>query len=235
MGIAMILDSDRTNTYYATIAPVQDATQMPKFLDRAKRGRGALPVMRTYNGVSILYWEPKKFADRFPEIAADPMADEEAAEDQVADAVVGKAAVGKKPKMREYGGYAIAYLPSGYVVAADKLKAVEYLIDAQAGTNKLADVPAFRRMLQDDRYPKSLISGYGNYALFAQSDVIKDSAKAAPLPFSLDSPEYKAGLQLIESIQDRIDGFVWIQPEGLEVQASFHLKQPLPADRKSVV
>ena len=228
MGIAMILDSDRTNTYYATIAPVQDATQMPKFLDRAKRGRGALPVMRTYNGVSILYWEPKKFADRFPEIAADPMADEEAAEDQVADAAVGKAAVGKKPKMHEYGGYAIAYLPSGYVVAADKLKAVEYLIDAQTGTNKLADVPAFRRMLQDDRYSKSLISGYGNYALFAQSDVMKASIQDAQFPFSLDSPEYKASLKLIESIQDRVDGFVWIQPEGLQVQASLHLKQPLP-------
>ena len=231
MGIAMILDADRSHTYYATIAPVQDATQMPKFLDRAKRGRGTLPVMRTYNGVNILYWKPKQFVDRYSEIAIGPLADEEAAEAKTAEAktaAVDKTAAGKTPKMREYGGYAIAYLPSGYVVAAEKLKAVEYLIDAQTGTNKLADVPAFRRILQDDRYPKSLISGYGNYALLAQSNVMTASTQASQFPLFLNSPEYKAGLKLIESIQDRVDGFVWIQPEGLQVQASLHFKQPLP-------
>ena len=230
MGIAMIVNADRSHTYYATIAPVQDATQMPKFLDRAKRGRGTtLPVMRTYNGVSILYWEPKQFTYRAGEVPIDPMDADTSAEAAVVDKV-GAAAIkaGTKPKTREYGGYAIAYLPSGYVVASEKLKAVEYLIDAQTGTSKLADVPAFRRMLQDDRYPKSLISGYGNYALILQSDVMKASTPASPLPLFLDSPEYKAGFKLVESIQDRVDGFVWIQPEGLQVQASLHLKQPLP-------
>ena len=256
MGIAMILDSDRTNTYYATIAPVQDATQMPKFLDRAKRGRGTtLPVVRTYNGVSILYWEPKQFIYRAGETPIDPMAGEiavavageiDAAADRdaaVDDAAVGRAAVGTKPKVRKYGGYTIAYLPSGYVVAAEDLKAVELLIDAQTGTSKLADVPAFRRMLQDDRYSKSLISGYGNYELILQSDVMKESPQAQ-VPAFLASPEYKAGVKLVGSIQDRVDGFVWIQPEGLQVQASFHLKKPVPStmaglfkspDRKSVV
>ena len=230
MGVGMVLDADRSHTYYVTIAPVKDATQMPKFLDRSKRGRGTtLPVMRTYNGVSILYWEPKQFTYRAGEVPIDPMDADTSAE----AAVVGKAGVaaikaGAKPKTREYGGYAIAYLPSGYVVASEKLKAVEYLIDAQTGTSKLADVPAFRRMLQDDRYPKSLISGYGNYALILQSDVMKASTPASPLPLFLDSPEYKAGFKLVESIQDRVDGFVWIQPEGLQVQASLHLKQPLP-------
>ncbi len=281
MGIAMVLDADRSHTYYATIAPVQDATQMPKFLDRAKRGRGTtLPVMRTYNGVSILYWEPKKFTYRDGEIPLDSMdadADisvEAAAADRAAAIKAGKAAgkagalviearknstiresrnsataaaesaavdttaaigvavdeaaVRKKPTVREYGGYAIAYLPSGYVVASEKLKAVEYLIDAQTGTSKLADVPAFRRMLQDDRYPKSLISGYGNYELILQSDVMIDSPQASTVPAFLASPEYKAGVKLFGSIQDRVDGFLWIQPEGLQMQASFHLKQPLP-------
>ena len=230
MGIAMIVNADRSHTYYATIAPVQDATQMPKFLDRAKRGRGTtLPVMRTYNGVSILYWEPKQFTYRAGEIPIDPMDADTSAEAAVVDKA-GAAAIkaGTKPKTREYGGYAIAYLPSGYVVASEKLKAVEYLIDAQTGTSKLADVPAFRRMLQDDRYPKSLVSGYGNYALILQSDVMKASTPASQLPLFLDSPEYKAGFKLVESIQDRVDGFVWIQPEGLQVQASLHLKQPLP-------
>ena len=231
MGIAMIVNADRSHTYYATIAPVQDATQMPKFLDRAKRGRGTtLPVMRTYNGVSILYWEPTQLTYRAGEVPIDPMDADTSAEAAVVDKA-GAAAIkaGTKPKTREYGGYAIAYLPSGYVVASEKLKAVEYLIDAQTGTSKLADVPAFRRMLQDDRYPKSLVSGYGNYALFAQSDVMKASNQAAQIPLLLDSPEYKASVKLIESIQDRVDGFVWIQPEGLQVQASLHLKQPLPS------
>ena len=232
MGIAMIVNADRSHTYYATIAPVQDATQMPKFLDRAKRGRGTtLPVMRTYNGVSILYWEPKQFTYRAGEIPIDPMDADTSAEAAVVDKA-GAAAIkaGTKPKTREYGGYAIAYLPSGYVVASEKLRAVEYLIDAQTGTSKLADVPAFRRMLQDDRYPKSLVSAYGNYALILQSDVMKASTPASPLPLFLDSPEYKAGFKLVESIQDRVDGFVWIQPEGLQVQASLHLKQPLPLE-----
>jgi|GEM_PF-800339 len=281
MGIAMIVNADRSQTYYATIAPVKDATQMPKFLDRAKRGRGTtLPVIRTYNGVSILYWEPKKFTYRDGEVPLDSMdadadisaeasadraaaikagkaagkagalviesrknstiresrnsataAAESAAVDTTAaiGVAVDEAAVRKKPTVREYGGYAIAYLPSGYVVTSEKLKAVEYLIDAQTGTSKLADVPAFRRMLQDDRYPKSLVSGYGNYALFSQSDVVKASNQAAQLPYLPSSPEYKAGLKLIESIQDRVDGFMWIQPEGLQVQASLHLKQPLPS------
>ena len=237
MGIAMVLDADRTHTYNAMVAPVQDATQMPKFLDRAKRSRGTtLPVMRTYNGVSILYWAPKKFTYRADEVPMvdDPMADDadievEVAELMVGESSVGKAAGGKKPKTREYGGYAIAYLPSGYVVASEKLKAVEYVIDAQTGTSKLADVPAFRRMLQDDRYSKSLISGYGNYELILQSDVMKASPQASTVPAFLSSPEYKAGIKLFGSIQDRVDGFLWIQPEGLQMQASFHLKQPLPS------
>ena len=235
MGIAMIVDADRSHTHFAMIAPVKDATQMPKFLDRAKRGRGStLPVMRTYNGVIILYWEPKKFVYRAGEVPIDDPIDsmdldgDTEDETAVGQDAVGQDAVGKKPKTREYGGYAIAYLPSGYVVASEKLKAVEYLIDAQTGTGKLADVPAFRRMLQDDRYPKSLMSGYGNYELILQSDVMKPSPQASQVPAFLASPEYKAGVKLVGSIQDRVDGFLWIQPEGLQLQASFHFKQPLP-------
>ncbi len=267
VGVAMVTGEDKTS-YSVTIVPVQDATQMPKFLDRVKRSRGKLPVMRTYNGINILYWEPRKFP-AFPEFEPDlsegaeavvppdeqpvekPVAKPPAAKPPAATPVKNLAAKPNDrleippepdaapdskptpkpksaPKMLEYGGYAIAYLPSGYIVAAQKVKAVEILIDAQTGPDKLADLPAFQRMLQDDRYPKALISGYADYAQLLQSMVADPSLSKRTMPFPPDSPQYQAGLNLIKTFQDRVDGFVWVQPEGLQIQASLHLKQSLP-------
>jgi tetratricopeptide (TPR) repeat protein len=263
VGLAMVTGDNQTS-YSATIVPVQDAAQMPKFLDRVKRSRGKLPVMRTYNGINILYWEPRKFP-AFPEFEPDLAEGAEAVvppDEQPVEKPVAKPPAAKPvknlaakpnerleippepdaspeskpapkpksaPKMLEYGGYAIAYLPSGYVVASDKLKAVETLIDAQTGSEKLADLPAFQRMLQDDRYPKALISGYGDYPKLMTSAASQDSDRRNnAFPFSIDSPEFKAGIKLLETYQDRVDGFAWIHPEGLQFQASLHLKQPLP-------
>jgi tetratricopeptide (TPR) repeat protein len=277
VGVAMVTGQDKTS-YSATIVPVQDATQMPKFLDRVKRSRGRLPVMRTYNGINILYWEPHKFP-AFPEFEPEePVATPEVpvAEVPQVKTLMEKGLVpdvvplvkvrdklreksaqntdvkleakpevkpdvkpdakplppAPKPKsarkVREYGGYAIAYLPSGYVVASEKLQAVEILIDGQTGAEKLADLPAFQRMLQDDRYPKALISGYADYAQLMQSMAADPSISKQTMPFPPDSPQFQAGVNFIKTFQDRVDGFVWVQPEGLQVQASLHLKQPLP-------
>ncbi len=262
VGAAMLLESDLKTAHTATLFPVQDATQMPKFLDRVKRSRGKLPVMRTHNGVNILYWEPTKYP-AFPELELDPeTANPDASPDLNPDVnpdvkpeakptanldvkpgvapvqpdaqpdvnPEAKPDVKPKPapKMREYGGYAIAYLPSGYAVASDKLNTVEHLIELQTSPDKLADRPAFQRMLQDDRYPTSLISGYGDYVSLLQATVANQPTDAVPFPFASDSPEFQSGLKLMQAFQDRIDGFVWIQPEGLQMQASMHLKQPLP-------
>jgi tetratricopeptide (TPR) repeat protein len=297
VATVLLFNPDQTANVYATIAPVRDASQMPKFFDRVKRSRqGKLPTTRLYNGTSILFWEPRKEPDIFSEfeseettevtVEADPNSKAGTAAEKAGEAAgkAGEAAkkAGTTPKKTtnapkkadktelktdeamkeadrkaadraplplptiepnqspeepkpkskpkktiEVGGFAAAYLKSGFVVTSESLAAVQQLIDAEAGTSRrLIDVPGFQRMIQDDRYPKSFISGYANLAALMKSSKLNTPKELAafndfPL-FQNQSPEQLT--QLIEQGSDGIDGFVWAPPEGIQAQVGVHFK-----------
>jgi tetratricopeptide (TPR) repeat protein len=271
VATVLLFNPDQTANVYATIAPVRDASQMPKFFDRVKRSRlGKLPTTKLYNGTSILFWAPEKVQDFSFEfgseeptevtIEADPNSKAGEAAKKTDNVMKGaaqktgeaaKEAEGVKPvtkpstptaipeeppqtkptkkpkKMIEVGGFAAAYLKSGFVVTSESLAAVQQLIDAETGTTRrLIDVPGFQRMIQDDRYPKSLVSGYANLAALVKSSKLNTPKELAafndfPL-FQNQSPEQLT--QLIEQGSDGIDGFVWAPPEGIQAQVGVHFK-----------
>ncbi len=248
----MLFNNDQTATIHATIAPVRDSSKMPSFFDRVTRSRpGRLPITRLYNGTNILVWEPIKL----PDFSADFESEEseevtmaadlkekvsetsgkagEAAKDVPADTPkkLPTAKPAPKPKKTiEVGGFAAAYLKSGFVVTSESLSAVQQMIDAEAGsTKRLADVPGFQRMIQDDRYPKSLISGYANLASLIKSSNLNTPAEFRafnnfPL-FQSQTPEQLT--ELINQGSDGIDGFVWAPPEGIQAQVGVHFKAPI--------
>ncbi len=281
VGTVLMFNADQTDNIYATIAPVRDVSQMPRFFDRVKRSRfGKLPTTKLYNGTSILFWEPEKVLDYSAEfeleeseevtqITSETDPNEQnagqaakktgAAAGKAGQAVRGSATkaeaatreaadremANRKPlplppleakptpkpkKTIEVGGFAAAYLKSGFVVTSESLSAVQQLIDAEAGNaSRLADVPGFQRMLQDDRYPKSLISGYANLANLYKSSRINTPKEFGALNdfplFQGQSPEQLA--QLINQGSDGIDGFVWAPPEGIQAQVGVHFKRPI--------
>ncbi len=282
VGTVLLFNSDQTATIYATIAPVRDASQMPRFFDRVKRSKVKLPTTRLYNGTSILFWEPEKVPDYLSEFESEEptevttqadlnpkageatkeasnaetkklealkkkieaqkkaaevekktgkaMNDEGKAGTLPTNAPTTKPAPTKPRKTIEVGGFAAAYLKSGFVVTSENLSAVQQLIDAEASSaSKLADVPGFQRMIQDDRYPKSLISGYANLGNLFKSSKLNtprglEGFNDFPL-FQNQTPEQLA--QLINQGSDGVDGFVWAPPEGIQVQAGVHFKAPI--------
>ena len=168
VGNVVMFNSDQTKTIYATITPVKDPSQMPRFFDRLKRTHNnilelnpELPRTRIYKGTSILFWKPKQMPDYFsealeglqevtPQEARDiptiePTKDKETkpnkantgnaaermkrAAEKAGDAAekAGDAArkaggnrdQSKPKKTIEVGGFAAAYLKSGFVVTSE--------------------------------------------------------------------------------------------------------------------
>ena len=258
MGNVIMLNPDQTKTTYATVAPVKDPTQMPRFFDRIKRSRDKLPTTRLYNGTSILFWAPESVPDFFSEAL------EASQQDPLKNTVPvvaptsnptgkpGKAikkareeenkipkselpepiAIPTKPKkMIEIGGFAAAYLKSGFVITSTDISTIQQIIDVEARNDRrLSNVPGFQRMISDDRYPTALISGYANLG-----NLIKSNQINTPYPlkafnnfplFQNQTPEQFS--QLVNKGSDGIDGFLWASPEGIQAQVGIHFKSPIP-------
>ena len=137
----------------------------------------------------------------------------------------------KPKKMIEVGGFAAAYLKSGFVITSESIAAVEQIIDTETNSSpRLASVPGFQRMVKDDRYPKALISGYANLSELIKSNqrTVPESLKAfTNLPlFRNQTPEQLS--QLVNSGSDGMDGFVWAVPEGIQAQIGLHFKSAMP-------
>jgi len=233
VGTVIMLNLDQTKTIYATIAPVKDPTQMPRFFDRLKRSKDELPTTRLYNGTSILFWEPKKVPDFFSKVF-EPSPQEQA-QAPVAPIVKNPPSAIPTPttpkKTIEIGGFAAAYLKSGFVITSESISAVQQIIDAEASPDRrLSSVPGFQRMISDDRYPTALISGYANLGSLIKSDQLDvlyplKAFNNFPL-FQTQTPEQLS--QLINSGSDGIDGFLWAAPEGIQAQIGIHFKSAIP-------
>ena len=265
MGNVIMLNPDQTKTTYATIAPVKDPLQMPRFFDRIKRSRDKLPTTRLYNGTTILFWAPESVPDFFSEAleasqqdplkntapvvapTSNPTGKPGKAEKKAGEAIkkareeenkIPKSELPEpiarptKPKKTiEIGGFAAAYLKSGFVITSTDISTIQQLIDAEAKPDRrLSSVPGFQRMISDDRYPTALISGYANLG-----NLIKSNQINTPYPlkafnnfplFQNQTPDQLS--QLINSGSDGLDGFVWAVPEGIQAQVGIHFKSAIP-------
>ncbi len=236
VGAVIMLNPDQTKTTYATIAPVKDPSQMPRFFDRLKLSKQKLPTTRLYKGTSILFWEPEKVPDFFSEVfepsPQEPVKAPTPSSVKDVKAPTSTIATRTTPKKTiEVGGFAAAYLKSGFVVTSESISAVQQIIDAEASPDRrLSSVPGFQRMISDDRYPTALISGYANLGSLVKSNQLSlpSSLQAFnnfPL-FQSQTPEQLS--QLINSGSDGLDGFVWAVPEGIQAQVGVHFKSAIP-------
>ena len=236
VGTVIMLNPDQTKTTYATIAPVKDPSQMPRFFDRLKLSKQKLPTTRLYKGTSILFWEPKKVPDFFSEVfepsPQEPVKAPTPSSVKDIKAPTSTIATRTTPKKTiEIGGFAAAYLKSGFVVTSESISAVQQIIDAEASPDRrLSSVPGFQRMISDNRYSTALISGYANLGSLVKSNQLNlpSSLKAFnnfPL-FQNQTPEQLS--KLLNSGSDGLDGFVWAVPEGIQAQVGVHFKSAIP-------
>lgn len=150
-------------------------------------------------------------------------------------------------------GLAIAVLP-GYLVTATSAAPIEQLIDTR-GSNRpaLATNPLFQRTFQNPQFQRSLLVGYGNIAEIARFPQPKLPLPAPP-PTEESSPQPQTalpnqvkmqaetesnnpvpmtgltvGLEQLAQEYSTVDGYVWLQPEGIRTQISSYYKTPQPA------
>lgn len=303
VGIALLSGSGPSDTRVVMLAPVKDATPIPKFLDRVKQEKDKKPIEQTYKGVNLLVWEAETLGpiDSTPEPSPDSEPDDSpnpspnnidalapqsfktsvsfvdsavpthhSTVSQLVDSnlparlsksspsssnrvsPINSIAITNPPspepvplpspsqpqsprarKPFKLPGYAIAYLPSGYVVSATTPDAIRKLIDAQDQSDRLSDNPGFQKTLSDPRFPKSLFLGFGSYSKIIASTLEDSTQNLQNIPFAFPFPVPKASPELtqkFESYYGDISGFAWAQPEGLRMQAALTLKQPIPPE-----
>jgi tetratricopeptide (TPR) repeat protein len=125
---------------------------------------------------------------------------------------------------------AIAILPSGYLVSASVAPPIERLIDAQSDPQRLADNPAFKRTITNPNFGRSLVVGYGDYTqIFKATALNQPSIEALPLPTPLPLPQADADLiSIVQKVYDSVDGYLWVQPEGVRMRVGVGLKLAIP-------
>nr|WP_290221682.1 DUF3352 domain-containing protein [Trichocoleus desertorum] len=154
-------------------------------------------------------------------------------------------------------GLAIAVLP-GYLVTATSSAAIEQLIDARTSNSPaLAANPQFQRTMQHPQFQRSLLVGYGNIAEIARfpqpkfpiptapptpteeptsqpQTSLPDKLKAVPKPSNpapmvgVPMEGLNIGLERLAQDYSTVDGYVWLQPEGVRTQISSYYKTPQP-------
>ncbi|MBW4486839.1 MAG: DUF3352 domain-containing protein [Trichocoleus desertorum ATA4-8-CV12] len=153
-------------------------------------------------------------------------------------------------------GLAIAVLP-GYLVTATSSAAIEQLIDARSSNSPaLARNPQFQRTMQHPQFQRSLLVGYGNIAEIARFPQPKFPIPATPPTEEPASPQpqtslpsrlkaaselphpvpmegvpmegLNVGLERLAQDYSTVDGYVWLQPEGVRTQISSYYKTPQP-------
>ncbi|MGI0494534.1 DUF3352 domain-containing protein [Alkalinema pantanalense CENA528] len=308
VGIALLSGSGMSNTRMVMLAPVKDATPIPKFLDRVKQQQRKPPIEQTYKGVTLLVWEPEalgpsELPDKAPSdspeqdspeqdspekieairthspqpsanllslaVKSDPVS---VTSSKVSDtfstipsnlsktpriysnfqstensiAITNPASPDNVPlpsppqpqtprprKVFKLPGYAIAYLPSGYVVSATTPEAIRKLIDAQEQPDRLSENPGFQKTFSDPRFPKSLFMGFGSYSKLIASSLEDTTQNLQDFPFAMPFPLPNASpdlAQTLETYYGEISGFAWAQPEGLRMQGSLTFKKPIPPE-----
>nr|WP_242072561.1 DUF3352 domain-containing protein [Microcoleus sp. FACHB-68] len=125
-------------------------------------------------------------------------------------------------------GIAIAVLP-GYFATSTSGKAIEQFIDSQAGIKPLAEAAKFQRTLKHPQFSTSLMVGYSNIAAAVQivPTISLPTPPEGTPPVPLPSGEfYTALLKNLAETYDTLEGFVWVQPEGIRAQSAAYYTTP---------
>jgi len=126
-------------------------------------------------------------------------------------------------------GLAIAVLP-GHVVVAAQPEAIKKMIDARSANTALSENPLFQRTLQNPHFGRSLIVTYGDVAGLAK--YLTTLAKNVPPTTLIPIPPLPAleesQITAITRLYNSVDSFMWVQPQGVQGQATFHYSTPRP-------
>ena len=135
-------------------------------------------------------------------------------------------------------GLAIAVLP-GYLVMADAPEPIQQLIDRQSlDAPVLLDNPNFQRTLANPGFGSSLVVLYGSVLELNKFSLRNSDLSVPDLPIPLPSPiedvpllipEFSEDFAALAQVDATIESFVWLQPEGIGVQARFYPDGPNPA------
>ncbi len=207
-----------------TIASVKDASKVNRFLEQVKMTRKTAPMTRQYKGITILEWKPEKLTPP-----------KKAPSTKVPST---KAGPSKAPKPSPspapvplvlFTGFAIAVLPN-QVITASSAEPIQQLIDAQAVGKPLANNPLFQRTIQNPKYQKSLLVGYGNYLEVVKALDTFNQSQLEKLPPNTPKPpklDYEK-LDVLGSYYDTMDGYIWADANGIRVNAGIHFKKTVP-------
>jgi tetratricopeptide (TPR) repeat protein len=192
------------------IAPVADGALAAKFIDRLVSRQAKPAVVTAYRGVKIQSWPPS-----LPSPAA--------------------ATIKVAPDLFKLPGFAIATLPSGYIVRTEKPEVIQQLID-RAAQPRLSTQPEMQQLGQDPHYAQALVAGfmdYGKVIPLIEAEQRKQAKTLPPMPglaipgFDFLQPQ-PAMFAAIAKRYGGVSGLVWTDPTGLRVQTRITIKQPLP-------
>jgi hypothetical protein len=217
------------------IAPIKDDGLATAFLDRLANRQNRAAQTKTYQGVEIKYWLPEQprseesleaAPNTNPEVSPEtsPEATPKADSDDFTAAIT---ALGNLQRP----GFAIAKLPSGFIVRAETPESIQQLIDA-ANQPRFSSKPEVQQFQQDPRYAKALFAGFGDYGkiiLAMQTAQLKRPQTSPKLPPEVEAlqptPEALAALA---KIYGGVSGFIWAEPQGLRMKADMAVNLPVP-------
>jgi hypothetical protein len=199
------------------IAPIKDATLATEFLDRFTTKQPTQPQKIRHNNIDIQYWQPKTQPKKPPA--------ETLPETSPAEAI----ATPVTPK-----GFAIAHLPSGYIVQAETPETLKQLINS-SNQPRLSTHPDLQKLQQNPKYATALFIGFGDYSKIMpalKAAQMQQSKMLPPLPgIALPNPTTalqtpSAVFDAIANLYGSISGIIWAEPTGIRLTTSISLKQP---------
>jgi tetratricopeptide (TPR) repeat protein len=214
-----------SNGAWLTIAPVKQPDLIPEFLARLEQVQDKAPQVVRHQGVTIRYWLPEKI--ELPNLEGIGAA-EKPAEKPAEQAM-------KLPEIKplEKPGWAIAYLPSGYIIQAEKPETLQAIID-QGAMPKLTSNLTWQAAQNHPKYQDSIVFVFGDYKhllnLPQPKDASEEWTKGLPEPFrAVFTPPDPQTLAKLGEQFGGFTGLAWVEPTGIQMFADMELKQPLPS------
>ncbi|MBE9032159.1 DUF3352 domain-containing protein [filamentous cyanobacterium LEGE 11480] len=226
------------------IAPVQKADLVPQFLDRAIAQKDKPVKTEQYKDIRILSWEPEQLTlgdatslEKPDGAATEPEPPGKPTETEP------NAASEPPIKPIVMPGWAIAYLPKGYVVGTEKSENIKAIID-QLDQPRFSRTEAFQKLTQHPQYSQALVAGVGDYSKFIPAFTgpetnpkdpdtqVPPTFPQSPFPgipqLPIDPIALSKSLAAIGDAYKDFNGLLWAEPNGLRIQSTVTRKTPLP-------
>lgn len=201
---------------FVVIAPVQAPEKIPQFLATVAQKQDRPVKLETYQGIEIHHWAATEFK----------IIDDD-------DATIGDLPASAPIVIP---GWTIAYLPEGFVIAGETPAAIKHVIEQRQQAN-FSTTNAFREIQAHPQADRALIIGGGDYAKFIPLltklptglNAENRPSAIATLPNLPFNPlDFAQAISAIGDEFETFGGAVWATPQGLRIQSSATLKEPLP-------